>query len=300
MKCNLFFIIFLLGTIGFFGSCSNFLDETPNKSGSAYIYHMDQLYGMTGSPDLYYLSYPDDFSYGSVEPFMYHQLLLGDAVEFDPQFWFVGYQTSLSSAYEIYQWNEDKLEDQFTMNVMWTPAYNRIYTFNTVLENMDKVVQTTENIRHQVEGEARFGRAYYHFMLLTQFGLWAEDAPGIGYREDTEATGIPERQTVGYTLSRIYEDLQQAETALTKAGRTSFDFKRNFRPTVPTVQAFRARVDLYRGNYESALQNASAALQAHHTLVDFKNDPCINSILPPNIIFWIRQTARLKRALRHR
>ena len=275
MKNNIFLITFLLGAVTMFCSCNDFLDETPNKSGSAYIYHMDQLYGMMGSPDLYLMetAETDYLDWGMTESYMYWQLLLGDAVEFDPKFWYDGMQGSLSSAYEVYCWNKEKLEEQFNMGILWTPSWNRIYTCNTVLENLDKVIQTTENIRYQVEGEARFGRAYYHFMLLTQFCLWKEEAPGIGYREDTDAQGIPARQTVGYTLSRIYEDLQLAESALTKAGRTTFDFKHNFRPTIPTVQAFRARVDLYRGNYESALSNASAALEAHRTLVDFKNDP---------------------------
>ena len=53
MKNNRLLITFLLGVVTLFCSCDNFLDETPNKSGSAYIYHMDQLYGMMGSPDLY-------------------------------------------------------------------------------------------------------------------------------------------------------------------------------------------------------------------------------------------------------
>ena len=70
---------------------------------------------------------------------------------------------------------------------------------------------------------------YIHFMLLTQYCLWKEDAPGIGYRENTDVNGIPARQTVGYTLGRIYEDLELAESALKEAGRTTFDFKHNFR-----------------------------------------------------------------------
>ena len=53
MKNNRLLITFLLGVVTLFCSCDNFLDETPNKSGSAYIYHMDQLFGMMGSPDLY-------------------------------------------------------------------------------------------------------------------------------------------------------------------------------------------------------------------------------------------------------
>lgn len=107
-----------------------------------------------------------------------------------------------------------------------------------MLEYLDEVVQTTAAVHDQVEGEARFGRAYYHFMLLTQYCLWDEDKPGIGYRDNAKAGEIPGRETVGYTLEHIYEDLRLAEEALTRAGRTTFDQTRNFRPTVPTVQAF--------------------------------------------------------------
>ena len=46
---KIYTIIVLLGAI-VLGSCSDFLDETTDKSGSAYIYHMDQLYGLTGRP----------------------------------------------------------------------------------------------------------------------------------------------------------------------------------------------------------------------------------------------------------
>ena len=48
---KIYTIIVLLGAI-VLGSCSDFLDETTDKSGSAYIYHMDQLYGLTGSTEI--------------------------------------------------------------------------------------------------------------------------------------------------------------------------------------------------------------------------------------------------------
>ena len=110
-------------------------------------------------------------------------------------------------------------------------------------------------------------------MLLTQYCLWGDDKPGIGYRDNTTTGEVPGRETVAYTLEHIYEDLRLAEEALIKAGRTTFDRTHNFRPTVPTLQAFRARVALYRGDYELALSNATEALKAHSTLVDFKDDP---------------------------
>lgn len=272
MKMKLFLGILLAGMMGL-ASCSDYLDETPDKSGSAYIYHMDQLYGMMGSPDLYLLDVASSsyLAYGFVGSYWGEQVYLNDAVEFDPEFYVWGMESGNDGGYDIYSWNNEELTDQYTMELTWTPSWDRIYRFNTVLENLDLVQQTTQAVHDQVKGEALFGRAYYHFILLVQYSLWDEDAPGIGYRDNTTAGEVPERQTVGYTLERIYADLDSAQIALTAAGRTSFDFETNFRPTVPTVQAFRARVDLYRGNYESALQNATAALNAYSVLEDFKN-----------------------------
>lgn len=287
MKKKLYILLPFIGVCSLFSGCDDFLDETPNKSGSAYIYHMDQLYGMNGSIDLYMMqnTVPSSIQYGIVGNYMTEVETLTDAVEFDPYYWAYGLRGGDARTYSLYKWESEQLLDQYAMNTTWTPCWERISRFNTVLENMDRVQQTTEAIRHQVEGEALFGRAYYHFMLLTIYSLWDKDAPGIGYRDNTNPGEVPARQTVGYTLDRIYEDLDNAEAALTKAGRSHFDFERNFRPTVPTVQAFRARVDLYSGNYASALENANKALAAHNTLVSFKDDP--NYTLYPNLDYYL-------------
>lgn len=240
--------------------CESFLDETPNKSGSAYIYHMDQLEGLLGDYRLY--------RGGSC----WNELLfLGDGVEYTPYYTVAAKATG--NYYNAWNWNDSYYETGRLTSMTWEPCWKSIFTFNTVLENMDNVIQTTASIRKQVEGEALFGRAYFHFIALVQYALWNEDEPGIGYRTSTAAGDIPNRETVGYTLERIYKDLTDAETLLTEAGRTAFEPKRNFRPTVPTVKALRARIDLYRGNYTDALANANAALKGYDYLLDFKNAP---------------------------
>ena len=269
---KIYTIIVLLGAI-VLGSCSDFLDETTDKSGSAYIYHMDQLYGLTGSTDLYLFSNVSDGEGISGTAYLTEALPLSDAVELTPEFYVYGLLAGEPTTYDTYCWKGESLTASMNMMWTWTPVWERIYRFNTVLEYLDKVIQTTEAIRNQVEGEARFGRAYYHFMLLTQYCLWGDDKPGIGYRDNTTTGEVPGRETVAYTLEHIYEDLRLAEEALIKAGRTTFDRTHNFRPTVPTLQAFRVRVALYRGDYELALSNATEALKAHSTLVDFKDDP---------------------------
>jgi len=268
-KIYIFFLTLILAS-GLSG-CSDFLSETPNKSGSAYIYHMDQLYGMMGNPGLYRTGYA-----------WTEQIFLGDAVEWSP--YFTANFAPSANPYNVWTWSHQYLETGTPEACTWSPCWNSIYSFNTVFENMDAVVQTTPAVRKQVEGEALYGRAYYHFIALVQYSLWDENAPGIGYRVNTLPSDIPSRETVKYTLDRIYQDLDDAEAALTAAGRTQFEIKRNFRPTVPTVKALRARIDLYRGNYASALANANAALAAYDFLLDFKNDPRYTLVARPDKI----------------
>ena len=278
MKHNSYkaFSLFLVLTAILSTGCAEFLNEEPNRAGSAYIYHMDQLYEMMTSPDLYTFYSPGYMSYGITNSFMSEQIYMSDAYEISPEMFSIGYGGQLSS-YDSYTLDKDVWTTSSTANYnmddTWTPSWERIYRFNTVIGSIDKVQQTTPAIHDQVLGEAYFGRAYYHFILLLQYSLWDENKPGIGYREDTNPATIPARETVQYTLDKIYADLDQAENLLTSAGRTGFYKETNFRPSLPAVKAFRARVDLYRGNYASARQNAEAALQAHSALVTFKNDP---------------------------
>ena len=282
MKHKLYLFAALAGAMMGLGSCSDFLDETPDKSGSAYIYHMDQLYGLMGSSDLYLFGDARYAQYGITGTYWNELEPYNDLTEYRPEFYVLGMESGDPISYDRYAYGTDDYKETYTMTFTWTPSWERIYRFNTVLENLDNVVQTTQAIHDQVKGEALFGRAYYHFLLLVEYSLWGDDAPGIGYRDGTGAGEVPERQTVAYTLSRINEDLDEAEEVLRSAGRTTFDFEHNYRPTVPTVQAFRARVALYRGDFETAQTNAEAALAAHSTLVNFQGNPDYElSVLAP-------------------
>ena len=288
MKKNIIYILsFISAIIGssMLTGCKDFLDETPNKSGSAYIYHMDQLKELSGSLDLYLYSAANSvyITYGITGDYMSDQIFMTDAIDIDPEYFTYGLKGS-SNNYLLWTLNNEEMtNNQFRMYTTWNPSWERIYRFNTILANIDKVEQTTQREHDQFAGEAYFGRAYYHFMLMVQYCLWNENAPGIGYREGTSPEEVPARETVGYTLGKIYNDLDKAEELLAKAGCTKFIPKTNFRPSVPTVKAFRARVDLYRGNYDSALKNANEALAAHSTLVNFIDDS--NYKLSPSTTF---------------
>ena len=255
----------LLAFATLLGGCSDFLNVTPNKTGSSEIYHMDQLYNLMG----YYGLSRDMNQWAEL-------ILTGDAIDFSPY-----YTTTVrpsDALYDTWSWDPAFRRDFNVTTTTWL-HWNEVFYANIVLENMDKVIQTTPEIRKEVEGEALFHRAYNHFLFIVQYALWDDDAPGVGYRDNTSLSDFPARETVKYTVDRILEDLDNAEKALTEAGRTKFELNRNFRPTVPTVKALKARVHLYRGNYSAALENANAALAGYDYLLTIKDEPLYKQTL---------------------
>lgn len=242
--------------------CSDFLNESPDKSGQAVIYHMDQLYGLMGNAYNY-----------STARYIWHELILAsDDCEISP---YLYSRLNNSNAYKTSVWDRDFYTNEMKGIHSWNSIYTSMFDFNVVLENLDKVEQSTVEMKEQTRGEALFGRAYFHFMALVMYCKHDPQAPGIGYKDNTlpPPAGVPARKTVQFTLDNILADLDRSETALRTAGRTHFEFERNFRISLPTLYALRARVELYLGQYESAGKYAEWALEGYNVLLDFKNDP---------------------------
>ncbi len=254
----------ILSVIGLFmvTSCS-FLEETPDKSGNATINTMEQLYHLMGNSGFY-----NNINYMWTE-----NLLFSDDVQVSP---YVYKKTGNAKVYQASVADRDFLQNNPVMTgATWTEVYNNMFTFNVVLDYLDKVVQTTPEMREQVRGEALFNRAWFHFFGLVNYCQYDMKAPGIGYRDNTLAApdGIPARKTVEYTVSRILADLDAAEKALVAAGRTTFSLDKNFRVTLPSLNAARARIELYLGNYDDAMKAADAALKGHSALHKISDDP---------------------------
>lgn len=242
--------------------CSGFLGVSPDKSGQAVIYHMDQLNGLMGNAYNY-----------STARYIWHELVLAsDDCEITP---YLYSRLNNSNAYKVSVWDRNFFTTEITGINSWNSIYTSMFDFNVVLEYLDKVEQSTPQMKEQVRGEALFGRAYFHFLALVMYCKHDPAAPGIGYRENTlpPPAGLPSRQTVKYTMEKIMSDLEEAEIALKAAGKETFEIKRNFRISLPTLYAFRARVELYSGNYEKALEYAEDALLGYDVLLDFKKDP---------------------------
>lgn len=242
-------------------SCTDFLDVNPDKSGNASIYHIDQLEALLTNSAMYRTGqyiWPEG-------------IFASDDCDITPYYYARSGMSSV--AYGLSVWNRDEYETSSVGMCSWQSSFKNMFVFNTVLEYLDKVEQTSATQKEMLRGEALFGRAYFHFFALVAFAKYDLTAPGIGYKTSTSPSDIPLRMTTAYTIDKIAEDINNAEAALKAAGRTQFEPKRNFRITLPTLYAFKARFELYRGNYSAALDAANKALAGHSALLDFKNDP---------------------------
>lgn len=274
MKRIYVFLIAFLG-LGLAG-CEKFLDENPDKSGNAIVYHIDQLDALLSNYGLYNSS----SSYTWTE-----MLFMSDDCECSPELFKL--LTYNADAYGATIWDLPTLQNSTFQLLSWQSCYEPMFTFNTILEYADNVKQTTPEMNATVKGEALFGRAYFHFMALVAFCRYDLESPGVGYKMDTNPNSIPARETAGYSLGKIREDLDKAEALLTQAGRTSFEHERNFRVTLPTLQAFRARLELYFGNYKEAYDAADAALKGHHTLSKFFENEELYGIEKPKEVIVV-------------
>lgn len=264
--------ILVAATVLGLSSCTSFLGVNPDKSGNATIYHMDQLNGLLSNYGIYNGSSATGFE----------GTLLSDDCDVAPNY----LKTKASVGGEAYGtsvWDKATLELTMLEKLSWNGAYANLFVFNTILENADKVIQTTAQENAMVKGEALFGRAYFHFCALLMYCQHNETAPGIGYKTDTKPNSIPARETVKYTMDKIDADIVAAEAALKTAGRTQFEIKRNFRITLPTLYALKARVELYKGNYQTALAAANDALAGYSELYDFRKDPLYVLTTPKKI-----------------
>lgn len=172
-------------------------------------------------------------------------------------------------------WQNTSEED-----IDWRSLYQKIYLANNVLEGLPSAEGSNE-VKQQLEGEARVHRAFSYFMLVN---IWAK-----AYNPSTAATdlGVPIRKTILLTESlerksvqEVYdymiEDLQKAIALPNFKDKELF----NHRPTKTAAYAMLARVYLFMGKYQEALEAANNALDRQNDIYDFNTDMVLNTADP--------------------
>src|SRR5450759_1687321 len=128
-----------------------------------------------------------------------------------------------------------------TVSKYWIDNYNVIFRANTVLENLDNM--TSESLKKQFEGEAKFARALSHFNLVRAFGDIPVIDKIIKYTDKEYFARDPESEV--YDL--IKSDLTTAVANLPTRANIAFG-----RATKGAAQAILAKVYLTLKDYSSA------------------------------------------------
>lgn len=233
-------LVAILGLVG--TGCDDFVDIDPPK---------DEL--ITASV------FTDDDSATAVVLGMYSQMI--SSLGFAGGYYDSVSVTSALAADELisfrtpnafYQ-NELTPDDQAIDIHLWNEAYNYVYTCNVILEKLPASDRLSIGVKNQLEGEARFIRAFCYFYLTNLFG----DVP-LHLGSDYEGNSSAARTPVDQVYAQIITDLLAAQTVL--ASDYSWSDGQRTRPNKWAATAFLARVYLFTGNWQEAEIQATAVL----------------------------------------
>jgi tetratricopeptide (TPR) repeat protein len=166
-----------------------------------------------------------------------------------------------------YLWEKDMYQGASVND--WNMPYRAVFTCNVVLEGLN---QQAGNVDFKsgkiVKGSALYYRAVAFYTLAQQFAVpynktTASSVPGIPIRTSADVNIISKRGTLEETYQRVLTDLKEAATLLP----ANVSIKN--RPTSTAAIAMLARTLQTMGEYEQALQYASAALSDYSRLIDY-------------------------------
>ncbi|MCX2837469.1 RagB/SusD family nutrient uptake outer membrane protein [Salinimicrobium sp. MT39] len=142
------------------------------------------------------------------------------------------------------QFEDHQLEPSNPENLyIWSSAYNVVYMTNSMLEGLLESKNLSPALKQQLEGEARFIRAFSYFYLANLYG----DVPLL-LTTDYNENRLASRDPVADVYLQIIEDLEISRELL------STDYRDGERTQVNTTAAtaLLARVHLYLENWEQA------------------------------------------------
>lgn len=148
---------------------------------------------------------------------------------------------------------------------IWRGAYESIYRVNAVLEGLEASSGVSTAVKQQLEGEAKFMRAFNYFYLVNLFG----DVPLLT-TTDYRVNAVASRSAADDVYKQIIKDLTDAQTLLPA------DYARwgneKIRPVQSAATALLARVYLYLENWPKAETEATTLINSPlYTIISLNN-----------------------------
>lgn len=172
--------------------------------------------------------------------------------------------------FDIWAWND--LDPQETTTTFpWRTMYHVLYIANYIVEHQNGITEATTAEIRQMVGECYMLRAYMHFLLVNLYGepytaCNPDITKAVPLKLDSDVDKVLTKNTVGEVYRQILDDIRMAQDYLNveqwEAGYT-------YRFNTLSAVALKARVELYMGNWQEALDAAAEVVERHGALVDF-------------------------------
>ena len=256
MKLNhIIYNLGLLAVMSIVSSCNEFLDEVPSRGDNEVLNRGEQVKNLFANSNNYYT--PVDFLVASTDDY-------GMTMDvFDA----LGYLDvpSLSGM----SWAPEGL-DVFMSDELWSKQYNKIFTANAVINEIDNITDVTANEKAEYIAHAHFVRALAYWELANVYCLpYAEEnlnALGLPLKVTTHTDEDLTRASLKDTYAFIEADLKEA----LKSPRTDVVEGERWLVSQPAAKALMARFYLFTGDYAQAAKYADEGLSSQTvSLIDY-------------------------------
>lgn len=248
MKLNhIIYNLGLLAAMSVVSSCNEFLDEVPSRGDNEVLNRGEQVKNLFSNSNNYFT--PVDFLVASTDDY-------GMTMDvFDA----LGYLDvpSLSGM----SWAPEGL-DVFMSDELWSKQYNKIFTANAVINDIDNITDVTADEKAEYLAHAHFVRALAYWELANVYCLpYAEEnlnALGLPLKVTTHTDEDLTRASLKDTYAFIEADLKEA----LKSPRTDVVEGERWLVSQPAAKALMARFYLFTGDYAQAAKYAEESLSS--------------------------------------
>ncbi len=154
--------------------------------------------------------------------------------------------------------------DNSYVNSFWESPYSYIYHANAILEGIAKSKTLSEATRNQLNGEAKFIRAFCYFYMVNRFG----DVPLI-LNTDYKVNTVMPRSEKSKVWEAIVNDLKDAQSLL----GSEYISAERIRPNKAAATTMLARTYLYQQKWDLAEAEATKVIDdPQYKILDDLND----------------------------
>lgn len=170
----------------------------------------------------------------------------------------------------LYTFQPGQIYNPGSKDYTWNDTYDRLFTYNTVINSVMESEGGSEAIKQRIRSEAMIARAMDYFYLVNIYGAQYDANTsttdyGIPYIKEANINLKYERNTVAEVYEYILADINEALPGLSEI--TNY----TTHPDKNSAYALLAKVYLAMGDYAKALENANKVLNTRSEVLNLND-----------------------------